>query len=155
MIMSDNNNGSGYAGRDVATQMKISKWFEQHKNSLLSYPTRQDVCDALLADTGLKISTYTCGKYEKALGVARRASRAALKAGTVGRSKSAEILARALHTTMETLIKVIDDERVFEGWFTNDIDELANHLEAVKAVAQRRRVSGLVSLDAHATPPTT
>ena len=150
--MSDNNNGPGYAGRDVATQLKISRWFEQHKNSLPSYPTRQDVCDALLADTGLKISTYTCGQYEKALGISRRSYRGSLKPGGSATSKSAEILARALHTTMETLIKVMGDPAFVESCgcvFKTEIDVVAEHLEAVKSVAQRR------SLDAHATPPTT
>lgn len=143
--MSDNNNGPGYAGRDVATQLNISRWFEQHKKSLPNYPTRQDVCDALLVDTGLKISTYTCGQYEKALGISRRLYKGSLKPGRRGSSKSAEILARALYTTMETLIKVMDDNYVI----TSDMDVVAEHLEAVKSVAQRR------SLDAHATPPTT
>jgi hypothetical protein len=147
--MSDNNNGPGYAGRDVATQLKISRWFEQHKNSLPSYPTRQDVCDALLADTGLKISTYTCGQYEKALGISRRSYRGSLKPGGSATSKSAEILARALHTTMETLIKVMGDLESCGCVFKVEMDVVAEHLEAVKSVAQRR------SLDAHATPPTT
>ena len=153
--MSDNNNGPGYAGRDVATQLKISRWFEQHKNSLTSYPTRQDVCDALLADTGLKISTYTCGQYEKALGISRRSYRGSLKPGGSATSKSAEILARALHTTMQTLIKLMGDFRVcgddltLPDVFKEDMDVVAEHLEAVKSVAQRR------SLDAPATPPTT
>ena len=150
--MSDNNNGPGYAGRDVATQVKISRWFEQHKNSLPSYPTRQDVCDALLADTGLKISTYTCGQYEKAFGINRRSYRGSLKPGGSATSKSAEILARALHTTMETLIKVMGDIESCGCIIKTEMygrEEVAEHLEAVKSVAQRR------SLDAPATPPTT
>ena len=143
--MSDNNNGPGYAGRDVATQLQISRWFEQRIKSLPNYPTRQDVCDALLADTGLKISTYTCGQYEKALGVSRKLYKGSFKPGGSGSSKSAEILARALYATMETLIKVMDDNDVIMP----DMDVVAEHLEAVKSVAQRK------SLDAHATPPTT
>ena len=69
--MSDNNNGNGYAGRDVATQMRIMAWFNKNKASLLQFESRSKVCDALLADTGLDITVYMCGQYEKALGVHR------------------------------------------------------------------------------------
>jgi hypothetical protein len=99
MIMPDNNNGKEYAGRDVATQMKIMAWFNKNKSSLLQFESRSEVCKALLADTGLNISLYMCGEYEKALGISRSAGKGRLKPGT-SKSKTAESLARALYAVM-------------------------------------------------------
>ena len=142
--MSDDNNGSGYAGRDVATQMKIMAWFNKNKASLLQFESRSKVCEALLADTGLSISLYMCGQYEKALGISRSAGSGRLKPGT-DKSKSAEVLARALYAVMQELktLRIMDTVIPPEQW--------EQHMNAVKTVAQRR---GIKSLDTDSVPAT-
>ena len=142
--MSDDNNGSGYAGRDVATQMKLMAWFTQNKASLLNYATRKDVCEALYADTGLKISKYMCREFEKALGISRSAGKDRLKPGT-DKSKSAEVLARALFAVMQELktLRIMETVIPPEQW--------DQHINAVKTVAQRR---GIKLLDTDSVPAT-
>lgn len=145
--MSDNNNGNGYAGRDVATQMRIMAWFNNNKASLLQFESRSKVCEALLADTGLSISTYMCGQYEKALGISRSAGNGRLKPGT-NKSKSAEVLARALYAVMQELktLRIMDTVIPPEQW--------EQHMNAVKTVAQRRSTKSLNTDTVPVTPET-
>lgn len=137
--MSDNNNGNGYAGRDVATQMRITAWFNKNKASLSQFESRSKVCEALLADTGLSISLYICGQYEKALGISRSAGNGRLKPGT-DKSKSAEVLARALYAVMQELRKFMKD--IAQKPIVPD-DQWEQHMNAVKTIAQRRSMKSL------------
>ena len=140
--MSDNN-GKEYASRDVATQMKLMAWFSKNKASLLQFESRSEVCKVLLADTGLNISLYTCGQYEKALGVHRSAGNGRLKPGT-DKSKSAEVLARALYAVMQELDAAVVDSVI-------PLDQWKQHMSAVKTIAQRRSMK---SLDTDTVPVT-
>ena len=146
--MSDNNNGNGYAGRDVATQMRIMAWFTKNKASLLQFETRSKVCEALLADTGLSISLYTCGQYEKALGISRSAGNGRLKPGT-DKSKSAEVLARALYAAMQELDNLMQEAASIDSVIP--LDQWDQHMNAVKTIAQRRSMK---SLDTDTVPVT-
>lgn len=143
--MSDNN-GKDYAGRDVATQMKLMAWFNKNKASLLQYESRSEVCKALFADTGLSISLYMCGQYEKALGISRSAGNGRLKPGT-NKSKSAEVLARALYAVMQELDNLMQEAASIENVIP--LDQWEQHMNAVKTVAQRRSTK---SLDTDAVP---
>ena len=138
--MSDDNNGNGYAGRDVATQMKIMAWFSKNKASLLQFESRNKVCEALLADTGLSISLYMCGQYEKALGISRSAGNGRLKPGT-NKSKSAEVLARALYAVMQELLNVMEEAAIVDGVIPHD--QWEQHMKAVKTIAQRQNMKSL------------
>ncbi len=142
--MSDNNNGKGYASRDVATQMKLMAWFTNNKASLLNYTTRKEVCAAVYADTGLRISKYMCGRFEMALGVSRSPGRGKLKPGS-RKGKSAEVLARALYTVMQELSTLRSMEAVTTP------NQWEQHMNAVKTIAQRRSMK---SLDANSVPVT-
>lgn len=144
--MSDNNNGKDYAGRDVATQMKLMAWFSKNKSSLLQFESRSEVCKALLADTGLSISLYMCGQYEKALGISRSAGNGRLKPGT-NKSKSAEVLARALYAVMQELDNLMREAASIESVIP--LDQWDQHMHAVKTVAQRRSTK---SLDTDSVP---
>lgn len=146
--MSDNNNGNGYAGRDVATQMRIMAWFTKNKASLLQFETRSKVCEALLADTGLSISLYTCGQYEKALGISRSAGNGRLKPGT-DKSKSAEVLARALYAAMQELDNLMQEAASIDSVIP--LVQWEQHMSAVKTIAHRR---SLKSLDTNTVPVT-
>lgn len=149
--MSDNNNGNGYAGRDVATQMRIMAWFNNNKASLLQFESRSKVCEALLADTGLSISTYMCGQYEKALGISRSAGNGRLKPGT-NKSKSAEVLARALYAVMQELDNLMREAASIESVIP--LDQWDQHMHAVKTVAQRRSTKSLNTDTVPVTPET-
>lgn len=138
--MSDSSNGNGYAGRDVATQMKLMAWFTKNKPSLLHFESRSEVCKALLADTGLSISLYTCGEYEKALGISRSAGKGRLKPGS-NKSKSAEVLARALYATMQELDNLMREAASIDSVIP--MDQWEQHMTAVKTVAQRRSTKSL------------
>ena len=148
--MSDNN-GNGYARRDVATQMKIMAWFNKNKASLLHYESRSKVCDALLADTGLDITVYMCGQYEKALGISRSAGNGRLKPGT-DKSKSAEVLARALYAVMQELDNLMREAASIESVIP--LDQWDQHMHAVKTVAQRRSTKSLNTDTVPVTPET-
>ena len=137
--MSDNN-GKQHAGRDVATQMKLMAWFNQNKASLSSYAARKDVCEALYADTGLRISIYMCGEFEKALGIKRSAGKGRLKPGT-SKGKSAEVLARALYAVMQELDNLIEVVAVVDTLTPGD--QWEQHMKAVKTIAQRRSMKSL------------
>ena len=145
--MSDDN-GNGYASRDVATQMRIMAWFNNNKASLLQFESRSEVCDALLADTGLSISLYMCGQYEKALGISRSAGNGRLKPGT-NKSKSAEVLARALYAVMQELDNLMREAASIESVIP--LDQWDQHMSAVKTIAQRRSMK---SLDTDTVPVT-
>ena len=138
--MSDNNNGKEYTGRDIATQMKLLSWFNKNKASLPGYATRNDVCAALYADTGIKISYYMCGQYEKALGISRSAGKGRLKPGT-NKSKSAEVLARALYAVMQELLNVMEEAAIVDGVIPHD--QWEQHMKAVKTIAQRQNMKSL------------
>lgn len=146
--MSDNNNGNGYAGRDVATQMKLMAWFTKNKSSLLHFESRSEVCKALLADTGLSISLYTCGEYEKALGISRSAGKGRLKPGS-NKSKSSEVLARALYAVMQELNNLMQEAASIES--VTPSAQWEQHMSAVKTIAHRR---SLKSLDTNTVPVT-
>jgi hypothetical protein len=146
MIMSDNNNGKEYTSRDIATQMKLLSWFNKNKASLPGYATRNDVCAALYADTGIKISYYMCGQYEKALGISRSAGKGRLKPGT-NKSKSAEVLARALYAVMQELDNLMQEAASIDSVIP--LGQWEQHMKAVKTIAQRRSME---SLDANAVP---
>lgn len=145
--MSDNN-GNGYAARDVATQMKLMAWFTEHKKELLNYGVRKDVCAAVYADTGLKISTYTCAQYEKALGVKRVTG--GVRGPRKGSRKSAEVLARALYAVMQELHNVMQEAAIVDNVIP--YDQWEQHMKAVKQVAQRR---GIQSLNTDSMPSAT
>lgn len=138
--MSDDNNGNRYAGRDVATQMKLMAWFTQNKASLLSYATRNDVRKALFADTGLKISNYMCSEFEKALGIKRSAGKGRLKPGT-SKGKSAEVLARALYAVMQELDNLMQEAASIDSVIP--MAQWNQHIKAVKTIAQRRSMESL------------
>ena len=148
--MSDSNNGKEYASRDIATQMKLMDWFNRNKASLPGYATRNDVCAALYADTGIKISYYMCGQYEKALGIKRKAPKGSLKPGGSKSAKSAEVLARALYAVIQELLNVMEEAAIVDGVIPHD--QWEQHLKAVKTIAQRRTIK---SLDTDSVPVAT
>ena len=148
--MSDNNNGKEYTSRDIATQMKLLSWFNKNKASLPGYATRNDVCAALYADTGIKISYYMCGQYEKALGIQRKASKGSLKPGGSKSAKSSEVLARALYAVIQELLNVMEEAAIVDGVIPHD--QWEQHLKAVKTIAQRRTIK---SLDTDSVPVAT